>query len=215
LVVEYYANGKTYWHVTGFQAHQNPRFPSIKHPTYQDSGNIPETLPEDSGNASEGLRKHYGNVPEGEESRGEESKPIFESSVNGRRLPPYPPKTAENATRKGELCQRLRTLGIDCAPHLQAWAELLPHFSDEEIFAAAETAREKKPGECIHLNYLVPILRDRSPPKKPKEPPWWSSNETMLAKGKTLGMAPRPGEDWPGFRGRIQTKLSEGEGART
>jgi len=73
--------------------------------------------------------------------------------------------TAENATRHGALCRRLRTLGIDCAPHLQAWATLLPAHSDEEIITAANRAREQKPGERIHLNYLVPMLADARQPK--------------------------------------------------
>lgn len=86
-----------------------------------------------------------------------------ESSVP-RTEPPADSQPPENATRKGLLCRQLRTLGIDAAPHLQGWAELLPAYSDDEIIAAAETAREKKPGERLHLNYLLPILRDRKAP---------------------------------------------------
>lgn len=78
--------------------------------------------------------------------------------------PASAPQPPENATRKGALCKQLRSLGIDAAPHLQAWAELLPAYSDAEIIAAAEHAREKKPGERLHLNYLLPILRDRAAP---------------------------------------------------
>ena len=86
-----------------------------------------------------------------------------ESSVPGTE-PPAESQPPENATRKGLLCRQLRTLGIDAAPHLQGWAELLPAYSDAEILAAAEQAREKKPGERLHLNYLLPILRDRKAP---------------------------------------------------
>lgn len=78
--------------------------------------------------------------------------------------PASPTQPPENATRKGALCKQLRSLGIDAAPHLQGWAELLPAYSDAEIIAAAEHAREKKPGERLHLNYLLPILRDRKAP---------------------------------------------------
>lgn len=78
--------------------------------------------------------------------------------------PASDPQPPENATRKGALCKHLRSLGIDAAPHLQGWAELLPAYSDAEIIAAAEKAREKKPGERLHLNYLLPILRDRNAP---------------------------------------------------
>ena len=86
-----------------------------------------------------------------------------ESSVSGTE-PPAESQPPENATRKGLLCRQLRTLGIDAAPHLQGWTELLPAYSDAEILAAAEQAREKKPGERLHLNYLLPILRDRKAP---------------------------------------------------
>lgn len=72
---------------------------------------------------------------------------------------------AENPTRKGELCKRLRALGIDAAPHLQAWPGLLAGYSDEQILSVAEKARESKPGERIHLNYLVPILADTKTPQ--------------------------------------------------
>lgn len=86
-----------------------------------------------------------------------------ESRVSGTE-PPAESQPPENATRKGALCRQLRTLGIDAAPHLQGWAELLPAYSDDEILAAAEQARDKKPGERLHLNYLLPILRDRKAP---------------------------------------------------
>lgn len=79
-------------------------------------------------------------------------------------------KPNEHATRKGELCKKLRLGGIDAAPHMQAWPELLSCYSDAEILAAAESAREKKPGERIHLNYLLPILRNRAPPKTQSTP---------------------------------------------
>lgn len=90
-------------------------------------------------------------------------KPTTGSSVVDH-PPASAPQPPENATRKGALCKQLRSLGIDAAPHLQGWAELLPAYSDAEIIAAAEHAREKKPGERLHLNYLLPILRDRAAP---------------------------------------------------
>lgn len=47
--------------------------------------------------------------------------------------------------------------------------------------------------------------------KKPKviEQAWWSSNESMLAKGRELGTAPRPGEDWFSFKGRLIEMLKQ------
>ena len=78
---------------------------------------------------------------------------------------------AENPTRKGDLCKRLRLLGIDAAPHLQAWPGLLAGYSDEQILSVAEKARESKPGERIHLNYLVPMLADTKAPQARGSPP--------------------------------------------
>lgn len=43
--------------------------------------------------------------------------------------------------------------------------DLLGRFTDEEIIAVAEIAKERKPNERIHLNYLVPILNDQSKPQ--------------------------------------------------
>lgn len=70
-----------------------------------------------------------------------------------------------NATRVGLLCKQLRAIGIDAAPHLPAWPDLLDRFTDEQIVAVAQIAKDRKPGERIHLHYLVPILNE--PPKAP------------------------------------------------
>ena len=40
------------------------------------------------------------------------------------------------------------------------------------------------------------------------EQAWWSSNETMLAKGEELGLYPKVGEGWGDFKGRIQIKIA-------
>lgn len=73
--------------------------------------------------------------------------------------------TTGNATRVGSLCKQLRAMGIDAAPHLPAWPDLLERFTDEQIIAVAQIAKERKPNERIHLHYLVPILNE--PPKAP------------------------------------------------
>ena len=39
---------------------------------------------------------------------------------------------------------------------------------------------------------------------------WWTSESATLAKGRELGLEPRPAEDWNQFRGRIRTK-AQGE----
>lgn len=82
---------------------------------------------------------------------------------------PYPDgaaaPVAHHATRVGVLCRQLRNIGIDAAPHMPVWPELLDRYTDEQIIAVAEIARERKPGERIHLHYIVPMLKE--PPKAP------------------------------------------------
>lgn len=73
--------------------------------------------------------------------------------------------TTGNATRVGALCKQLRGIGIDAAPHLPAWPDLLDRFTDEQIIAVAQIAKERKPNERIHLHYLIPMLNE--PPKAP------------------------------------------------
>ncbi len=62
--------------------------------------------------------------------------------------------------RIGLLCQQLRAIGIDATPQMPTWTELISHYSDSQILAAAESARHAKPEERIHLNYLIPKLSD-------------------------------------------------------
>ena len=90
--------------------------------------------------------------------------PLSEEKVVGD-LPSSGEGAAGNATRVGSLCKQLRVMGIDAAPHLPAWPDLLERFTDEQIIAVAEIAKARKPGERIHLHYLVPILNE--PPKAP------------------------------------------------
>lgn len=90
--------------------------------------------------------------------------PLSEEKVVGD-SPSSGEGAAGNATRVGALCKQLRVMGIDAAPHLPAWPDLLERFTDEQIIAVAEIAKARKPGERIHLHYLVPILNE--PPKAP------------------------------------------------
>ena len=50
---------------------------------------------------------------------------------------------------------------------MPVWTELLDRFTDEQIIAVAEIAKARRPGDRIHLHYLVPILRDTPPPPVP------------------------------------------------
>lgn len=40
-------------------------------------------------------------------------------------------------------------------------------------------------------------------------PPWWSSDTSVIAKGREIGLNPRPGESMGEFKGRVSAKLAE------
>jgi hypothetical protein len=75
----------------------------------------------------------------------------------------------QTGTRTGQLCKQLRAMGIDAAPHMPLWPDLLNRFTDEEIIACAEIAKAKKPGERLHINYLIPMLNDQTAPKQAQQ----------------------------------------------
>lgn len=77
-----------------------------------------------------------------------------------------PAGSSQGPTRAGVLCRKLREHSIDAAPHMPVLLDLLGRFTDEEILAVAEIAKDRKPNERIHLNYLVPILNDQSKPQQ-------------------------------------------------
>lgn len=120
-----------------------------------------------------------------------------------------------NGSRKGNLCRRLRLLNVNAAPHFEAWEYLLENHSDDEIISVAEALHDRDPNRSRHLNYLVPILKDKASPSptKTREPPWWASETSIKAKGAELGIHPRGSESWNEFKARIQAKLSEQQGA--
>lgn len=121
-------------------------------------------------------------------------------------------------TRKGALSKRLRVLGIDAAPHYEAWPGLLARFTDEEILAAAEKARDAKPGQRVSLGYLVPMLNDPKPVKAAQSAPnanaWAFSNAGIDQKGRELGMFARGGESYPDFKNRIYEELRRRQGTQ-
>jgi len=93
----------------------------------------------------------------------------------------------------------------------KAWQKLAPNQADTvQILEALEKQKKSRhweegigiPHASTYLNQArfldEPIEED-----KKAAPQWWTSNELMLEKGKELGTAPRPGEDWQQFRSRL------------
>lgn len=183
FIERYEVDGRAFIQIVAFSKHQNPHhrepestIPAPQSPRLSTDGTHqkPEALPPCNEQKAQGKPKASPGLSpprhdlEGGVNPADSLIPDSLIPDPGSSVVDHPPATAaqppENATRKGALCKQLRSLGIDAAPHLQGWAELLPAYSDAEIIAAAEKAREKKPGERLHLNYLLPILRDRKAP---------------------------------------------------
>ena len=100
---------------------------------------------------------------------------------------------------------------------IKAWAKLAPNREDlVVILEALEKQKKSKmwsegfgiPYPATYLNQArfldEPIEEDKKPQLQ-----WWATNEMMLAKGKELGTAPRPGEGWPDFKSRFSAMVYE------
>lgn len=175
LIEEYEAQGKAYWHVTGWH-HQKIDQPTYKYP--MPDGTIPEGAPKRraASQSSTGVRRtvseQYSNTsgmlidgspPEGsgEESTGvDRSKPI---SVKSEEVgEPVLGHGAAASTRKGLVCGLLRKAGMaDSAPHYlteDAWEAILAKRTDEEIVELARAKMAANPGRRIGLKYIAPAL---------------------------------------------------------
>ena len=150
--------------------------------------------------------------PRVEESREESTNPLSESIVDGapEMVDENPPK---NETRTGGLCKQLRVIGIDAAPHYQAWPELLSGFSNTEIIGAAQKARDSKPGERIHLNYILPILKDRCPPTARGSPKRSTSRQSRVDSYAAEAAAARGEDEIKHSTGRTERDIT-GESVR-
>ena len=122
--------------------------------------------------------------------------------------------------RASQIANVLRAQGMrlnSSDPNVLSWADR--GATDEQIVEAYEIAvsRRSERGDPSPINtgYIDKILGDVLAPKqaKRKEPPWWSSRQSIEAKGRELGMTARSGEDWDSFKARIQQRISEEEAA--
>ena len=240
LVIEYEVDGRSYWQVTGWH-HQKIDQPTYKHPTKD--GTVPagaakrraekpvnaRTSIENSPNTSRTFAEHSPNTsrtfaecspPESSrvESNGEEVNHL--SVVAGSGEPETQSPKIDSPTRKGLVCGLLRKAGMaDAAPHYltdEVWNSILAKRTDEEIVEVAKAKMALRQGQRTGLKYIAQALLDDPKPvsaMKSRDPPWWVSEASILAKGRELGIDPRPGELMPEFKSRIQSRLQAMEDA--
>jgi uncharacterized protein YdaU (DUF1376 family) len=117
---------------------------------------------------------------------------------------PLPAKSNGKTTKAGTWAIELRRLGVSVTsmhPTMLKWIE--DGFELPSVIEALQVARQRKPEpEKVPVAYIDPILR--TPPKAPTAS-WWASEQATIAKGREVGLEPRPGEEWDAFRSRIRT----------
>lgn len=105
----------------------------------------------------------------------------------------------------------LRGAGVRVVGNEQGLAALAG-APEADVLAAVELARQGRQAagstQPIGLRYLAALL-ERVRPRAGAVPTqaWWSSEQAMLQKGAELGVAPRAGEGWAEFKGRIRGAL--------
>ena len=223
MVIRYQVAGKRYLQVTNFTKHQNPhkdeKQSTIPAPTMPDSNTV--QAPCNISASVGGDTVAIGLIPDSllliPDSRFLNPESVSQSALTDQ---PESHEGQPDSTRKGFVCGLLRKAGMaDAAPHYLTdadWQSILSKRTNEEIVELAKAKMASRPGQRTGLKYIAPALLEdpqNLPTKRPeqREAPWWSSNELMLTKGKTLDLDPRPGEEWHQFRGRIEAKLSRQE----
>lgn len=134
-----------------------------------------------------------------------------QSSASTAEPPPGQPKAAPSPPARVaplviELAVELRKVGVACTashPRVLEWAG--QGVTVQQALEAVQVARMRKPeGEPISANYLAPIIAEMRNPKPTPEPPWWNTPEATIAKGESLGIRAKPGEQMAEYRERIR-----------
>lgn len=134
-----------------------------------------------------------------------------------------PGTVSAGATRRDHVSTLLRAAGVQVTsqnPMLVAWVDEL-HATDAQLTEALERARLRKPTPAkIPAAYLDPIVREVCEPKNAKRVngyhtggAWWTSEAATKAKGREVGIEPRPGESADDFKGRINLAIEQRKSA--
>lgn len=213
LIVLYTAQGKDFYHVTGWEKHQKIDRPTIKHPPYSEElETTRRTLGESSppeGNGMEGNGKELDLEGNGENKSSDTSTSVGAAAKKSDddEIPKDPPAK----TRNVEVAIHLRALNVkpmtSMHPNCIEWAAN-PKITDELLTAAIEQARQYKPDGDIHPNYLKPIVDELLQPKK-DDNAWKRSHEGIERKGRELGLFATRNEDYKAFSDRISIEIQK------
>ena len=101
-------------------------------------------------------------------------------------------------------------------PTCHRWAQ--DGITIEQLLQALAVARERKPKDEIPAKYLDAIVRDPTTFQTAKEGGggrWWATDEGISAKGKELGIPPRPGETYDDYGKRLRESIRKAEEVTT
>lgn len=198
FILRYEANNSRYIQVLNFKKHQNPHMKeaesSIPAPDLRGACTVlaPET-PELDGLIPPSLNP----LPD----CGSSAKP-----------PPSRPGAIAVLLRNLEKTRGKAAKITSSHPQVQKWSE--KGVTDDQLaeaYVLAVSDREVAGDDApINAGFLdVFVDKVLNPPKaKASGPPWWTSDQTIIAKGNELGINPRPGESMNEFKGRIQERIA-------
>lgn len=211
LLIEYTVNGEQFLHIKGFKAHQVINRPSKSGLPNIQNADIPSTLTESS------LTEGKGKEGKGKEGKGIEQTSSSDTSNTLGACPSGNPDDDQNLeepkirTRGVAVAILLRSLGVkpmtSMHPNCVEWADN-PKITDALLTAAVEQARQYKPTDDIHPNYLKPIVDELLQPKR-DDNGWKRSNEGIERKGRELGLFATRNEDYKAFSDRISLEIAK------
>lgn len=215
LIKLYTAQGKDFYHVTGWDKHQKIDRPTIKHPPFSEEL---ETTRRTLGEASppEGKGREWNGKDLDLERNGKDKSSDTSNSVGAsdtKKSDDEIPKDTKTRTRDVNVAILLRSLGVkpmsSIHPNCIDWAAN-PKVTDQLLTAAVETARQYKPNEDIHPNYLKPIVDELLTPKAPNTDNAWRKTDAGIEQmGRKLNMIAKRNEDHRQFADRISIELAK------
>jgi len=128
----------------------------------------------------------------------ENTAPLVENptlKLNGEHKP--------QVTKAGMWAIELRKLNVKTTSMHPTMLQLIEDgYELPSVVEAVSIARQRKPWpEFLAIGYLDPIVRN---PPKAAVKSWYASESATIAKGKELGLEPRPGEEMDQYRDRIR-----------
>lgn len=213
LIATYRAAGGRFLAVTGWK-HQRIERPTIAHPQAGDPGSVPDddpispddrrTIVEHSPNDRRAVDDH--STPEGNGREGNKTKPSARRIARPSPMPETPDGVDPDAWAKWDAYRKAKSgkAWTDEARRLSAGK--LRAFGADALAVVEQSVANGWSG-LFPIKPATPVLQKR--PDGPGALAWVTSERGTIAKGKELGLEPRPGEIMEAFRDRVVKASAE------